>query len=234
MLPLSSPTRTARPEAAPPRLRLPADLRIQQILDAALAVFSERGFMAARMDDIAHGAGLSKGGLYAHFNSKDEVLNALLMRSLTPPDLSELRRQRPDTVRHLAEWVVDGAYTQLASAQAVNTLRLLVAETERVPHLVALWYENVIKPHTQMLAEILQEFAREHGCSSSVLLREPWLAMAPVLHPLLMRLTMGLEADVPLAHYRDQHITLICELLTPRAAAAPSPQTPAPADQTAS
>jgi len=58
--------------------------------------------------------------------------------------------------------------------------------------------------------------------------------MAPVLHPLLMRLTMGLEADVPLAHYRDQHITLICELLTPRAAAAPSPQTPAPADQTAS
>jgi len=163
MLPLSSPTRTARPEAAPPRLRLPADLRIQQILDAALAVFSERGFMAARMDDIAHGAGLSKGGLYAHFNSKDEVLNALLMRSLTPPDLSELRRQRPDTVRHLAEWVVDGAYTQLASAQAVNTLRLLVAETERVPH----WWRSGMRTSSSPTPRCWPKYCRNSPASTA-------------------------------------------------------------------
>lgn len=76
-LPQDPPDRQSRQDSQDPaatraRQRLPADVRNRQILDAALAVFSERGFEAARMDDIAARAGLSKGGLYAHFRSKDE------------------------------------------------------------------------------------------------------------------------------------------------------------------
>jgi AcrR family transcriptional regulator len=54
--------------------------RKQQILDAAIAVFARLGFRAARMDDVAEQAGLSKGALYLYYKSKDAIIAALLQR----------------------------------------------------------------------------------------------------------------------------------------------------------
>ncbi len=54
--------------------------RQNQILDAAMEVFTRLGFHKARMDDIAAEAGLSKGSLYWHFSSKEEIISAVLMR----------------------------------------------------------------------------------------------------------------------------------------------------------
>jgi AcrR family transcriptional regulator len=52
--------------------------RKQQILDAAINVFSRDGFHEARMDDIAQEAEMSKGALYWYFNSKDELISNIL------------------------------------------------------------------------------------------------------------------------------------------------------------
>jgi AcrR family transcriptional regulator len=54
--------------------------RRKQILDAAETVFTERGMDKARMDDIVHESGLSKGSLYWYFKSKDDIIQALLDR----------------------------------------------------------------------------------------------------------------------------------------------------------
>ena len=51
----------AAPAVVPLRQRRPPEVRVLQILDAALVECSERGFAAARMDDIARRCGLSKG-----------------------------------------------------------------------------------------------------------------------------------------------------------------------------
>jgi AcrR family transcriptional regulator len=48
------------------------------ILEAAEAVFAERGFHGARIQDIAEHARIAVGTLYNHFEHKDEVLVALL------------------------------------------------------------------------------------------------------------------------------------------------------------
>ena len=64
------------------------------ILEAAIGVFAQHGFDAATTDDIARAAGLSKGGLYWHFKSKDDILAAILMQlfdqELMEPDLRRL------------------------------------------------------------------------------------------------------------------------------------------------
>ena len=52
--------------------------RRKQIVDAALKVFSSKGFHQARMEDIALEADLSKGTLYWYFNSKEEIITSLL------------------------------------------------------------------------------------------------------------------------------------------------------------
>lgn len=54
------------------------ETRKQEILAAATAVFAQKGFAGASMDDIVQASGLSKGGLYWHFKSKDDLIAAIL------------------------------------------------------------------------------------------------------------------------------------------------------------
>ncbi|WP_433212217.1 TetR/AcrR family transcriptional regulator [Dactylosporangium sp. CS-047395] len=63
--------------------RLPRVVREQQMLDAAVKVFSRRGFHAASMDEIAEVAGISKPMVYAYLGTKDELFLACLQREAT-------------------------------------------------------------------------------------------------------------------------------------------------------
>jgi AcrR family transcriptional regulator len=70
----------APPKTPPPRKRLSAEDRRQAILDAALEVFSRRGYNGASIDDIATAAGISKALIYEHFPSKKDLHVSLLER----------------------------------------------------------------------------------------------------------------------------------------------------------
>jgi AcrR family transcriptional regulator len=50
----------------------------QRLLDAAADIFSQRGYHAATVDEIAEAAGFSKGAVYSNFASKEELFLALL------------------------------------------------------------------------------------------------------------------------------------------------------------
>jgi AcrR family transcriptional regulator len=58
------------------RRRESSEIRRAQILEAALRCFGEKGYHVATMDDLARASGLSKGSLYWHFRSKEEVFLA--------------------------------------------------------------------------------------------------------------------------------------------------------------
>ena len=54
------------------------DERAEQILAAARRCFLEKGYFATRMDEIARESGLSKGGIYFHFDSKKDIFRSLV------------------------------------------------------------------------------------------------------------------------------------------------------------
>ena len=56
----------------------PSEVRRAQILEAAMHVCADKGYHASRIDDIAAHAGLSKGAVYHHFASKQEVFLGLV------------------------------------------------------------------------------------------------------------------------------------------------------------
>ncbi|MEV5315205.1 MULTISPECIES: TetR/AcrR family transcriptional regulator [unclassified Streptomyces] len=60
--------------------RMPRAVREQQMLDAAVRIFGQRGYMAASMDDIAEVAGVSKPLVYLYLHSKDELFSACIRR----------------------------------------------------------------------------------------------------------------------------------------------------------
>jgi AcrR family transcriptional regulator len=79
----------APPEAAPPadgrsRRRLPPEVRREEILEGALAVFSELGFGRATLNDVADRAGVTKGAVYHYFDSKEQLFIALLRERILP------------------------------------------------------------------------------------------------------------------------------------------------------
>src|SRR5690349_18333379 len=70
---LAAPARQRRKEARP-----------QELLDAALALFVEKGFAATRSEEVAARAGVSKGTLYLYYPSKEELLKAVIHHNLSP------------------------------------------------------------------------------------------------------------------------------------------------------
>ena len=59
------------------------DARPLELLDAALELFVEKGFAAARAEEVAQRAGVSKGTLYLYYPSKEELFKAVIVRNLS-------------------------------------------------------------------------------------------------------------------------------------------------------
>ncbi|MFJ8085088.1 TetR/AcrR family transcriptional regulator [Streptomyces sp. NPDC096205] len=78
--------------------RMPRAVREQQMLDAAVRIFGQRGYMAASMDDIAELAGVSKPLVYLYLNSKDDLFSAVIRReaaALTEAVRAAVRLEEP-------------------------------------------------------------------------------------------------------------------------------------------
>ncbi|XDD51869.1 TetR/AcrR family transcriptional regulator [Leptospira sp. WS92.C1] len=58
--------------------KLPEDVRRESILSAAMRCFFSKGFEKTSVQDIADTAGLTKGGIYFHFESKEEIRDTLI------------------------------------------------------------------------------------------------------------------------------------------------------------
>jgi AcrR family transcriptional regulator len=95
----------------------------RQVLDAALQLFSHRGYRATTMRDIADEAGVSTGNVYHHFPDKETIFRTLLdefwkitetkrypyTRALLagrfPDDVEELGRAARESVREFRQYI---------------------------------------------------------------------------------------------------------------------------------
>lgn len=72
---------TPKPADAPQRTRLPRAEREAQMLSVAARLFSTQGFEATSMDEIAQACGVTKPMLYAYFDSKQGLYQAMILRA---------------------------------------------------------------------------------------------------------------------------------------------------------
>ncbi len=84
--------------SCPPMTREPATDSRQEILRTAARLFQEQGYDATSMSDVAGALKLSKGGLYHHFQSKDEILFHLMDHAM-----NITQEQVIDRVREIAD-----------------------------------------------------------------------------------------------------------------------------------
>jgi AcrR family transcriptional regulator len=111
------------PRDRPDRRRLKGEASRERILDAAVQLFSERGYAGTGVQDIARAAGIEKAALYWHFGSKAGLLAAVL------------DRMDAEFVDRIVKRVAEGAGPDERLDRFVNGLKRLAAESG---HLVRL------------------------------------------------------------------------------------------------
>jgi len=118
----------------------------QQILDASLRLFSERGFARTTVRDIARQAGITDAAIYYHFESKQELLEALVEERGFLNSLQNLARLQADApLKETLHWTARGAINIMD--QNRDFLRLIIMEglggdeaaLEQYGRLLGLW-----------------------------------------------------------------------------------------------
>lgn len=129
-----------------PRWRRRAEARPEEILDAALAEFTARGFEAARMEDIAKRAGLSKAAIYLYFPSKMAVLEALIEAKVGPlaQQAQTLATMGADNPLMALRMLATAAAHRLADPNVLAVPRLVIGISGRFPQIATYYREHVV------------------------------------------------------------------------------------------
>ena len=128
--------------------------RKQQILDAALAVFSKEGFAQATNADIARTAGLAEGTIYNYFQSKRDVLVSLISSYILTESLRSLSEHPPEPdALSLSSLIEDRLGIGFGN---VDGLMLLMTEMQRDPELRQQYAEQALRPALKLMKTYLQ------------------------------------------------------------------------------
>ncbi|MEM1019412.1 MAG: TetR/AcrR family transcriptional regulator [Pseudomonadota bacterium] len=140
------------------------DDRPDEILDAATRVFAHMGFTAARMDDVAAQAGLSKGALYLYFKSKDALLDAIVTRfsDTVAAQLMDtlVQRARTDPVAAI-EFLLEQGIAVATDPETTLVPRLVMSEAPRSPEIAALYRTKLLDTFEEAMAFVLNEGVRQ-------------------------------------------------------------------------
>jgi AcrR family transcriptional regulator len=142
---------------AEPRWRRLPEERPKQILDAALEVFAERGLAAARLEDIAKRAGLSKGTIYLYFPNKEELFREVIRQTVIAfiERAEELVGAIADPMQALLAWM-EGYWAWLRSPVFPAMHRLVNSELHSFPDVAAFYVTEVIERAHRLVCEMLE------------------------------------------------------------------------------
>ncbi|HQZ11729.1 MAG TPA: TetR/AcrR family transcriptional regulator [Devosia sp.] len=171
-----------------PKFRRRAEARPDEVLDAALDLFMEKGFAATRVEDIAKRAGLSKGAVYLYFPSKEKILEGLVHRALVPVAESALAYATgyDGDPRLVITMMMKLIATRLSDPKVNAIPALIVREVRTFPELAEMYRREVLD-RVLPVAEGLIRRGVEQGYFRPV---DPELTIRSIVGPILLHIAM--------------------------------------------
>lgn len=139
------------------RRRLPPEERRDELLDAALAAFSELGYDRATLNDVADRLGVTKGCLYHYFDSKEELLLELVRgRMLRHAVADEEWVEAADGSTHeILRQLIGRTWERLQEPGQIELVALMVEVLPKVPEVGRLLFDNLCVPKRRVLRRAL-------------------------------------------------------------------------------
>lgn len=122
------------------------DARPAEILAAALDLFTERGFSATRLEDVASRAGLSKASIYLYFKNKTSLLTALV-QAMVGPNIalaSAIIGEHRGPVAPLLRQLLAVLSGRMTATRLPDLIKLVISESRAHPEIGRFYLENVI------------------------------------------------------------------------------------------
>lgn len=155
-----------------------------ELLAAALDIFSERGFAATRIDDIAVRAGVSKGTVFLYYENKQALFRTVVEAAVLPHlDAGEaLLAQSSRAPAALMQAMLEECWSVLGEPRLAGIPKLVMAEAGNFPEVATWYYERVVLRSRAIFAEIF----RRGVASGDFLPGDPvalcHLALAPLFY----------------------------------------------------
>jgi AcrR family transcriptional regulator len=172
---------------APRFHRRPAD-RPEELLTAALEVFGSRGFRATTLEEVAARAGVSKGTVYLYFESKDDLLRAVVEKKVVAllESAEEVARSHSGTATELLITVVHRMWDAMSHPEMISLSRLVQAELTHFPGMRRFFFDRVIQRHRRLLRGIAAR-----GVARREFRRSALIAVPRMVPPLVMQLNQN-------------------------------------------
>lgn len=144
----------------------------ERILEVSLELFAQSGYLGTSMSDIAKQLGITKGALYKHYRSKQEILDRIVER-MNEMDYAraaeyEMPETEPDGFAEAYLHTPVGKIRAYSEAQfdhwtkepfAANFRRMLTLEQYREPKLAQLYQDYLAGGPLQYMAAIFRRLA---------------------------------------------------------------------------
>jgi AcrR family transcriptional regulator len=167
--------------------------RPAEILDAAVAEFAEKGFAAARMDDIARRAGVTKGTIYLYFRSKEDVFKTLArdLIGATIAESAESAREFEGPSSDLIRMVLGVIGSLVATSDRVVLPKIIIAEAGNFPELARFYRTEMIDKGMALLSGIVERGIERGEFRKLPATHVARLCIAPILFIILWRTTFA-------------------------------------------
>ena len=214
-----------KPDAKPkPKFRRRAADRPDEVLDAAVHLFMERGFAATRVDDIAAAAGISKGAVYQYFPTKQAIFEALVRRAVGPlvDEAATAAASRTDDPAKVIAGLVQAIAARLKDPTRAAIPLLVIAEAASFPELAEFYRKEVIARAVTSFSALFEEGV---ACGQLRPVHNA-VAMRCVMGPIIANIIMGrifgigLPPGVSEADFVTQHLDIVMNGLKVRKVAA--------------
>ena len=180
------------------------------ILAAALEEFVARGFVAARLDDVARRARIAKGTIYLYFRDKESLFQELVRTMLSPlVGTIEAAPLRDVPIRSVAEMIVEVFIKEIYGTRRKDVIRLIISEGPRFPKLAEIYYREVIARVVPVIRGRLALAVERGELSRDALARFPQLLVAPALLAVIWNGLFGRFAPLEVRELMRAHLDLL-------------------------
>lgn len=202
-----------------PRWQRRAEDRPREICAAALQVFAEKGFAAAKLDEIAKRAGVSKGTLYLYFKDKEQLFRAVI-RDTVVPNVENMRADLIQTGIPFDQLIrfFFAQFAMIASHVPIGAVaKMVVSESRNFPELAKVWHDEVVSKALGTVTALIEMAQAKGEVREGDARLHAFTLLGPMLMGLLYRETLEPVGGEPLdfAALTRQHAeTVLAGLLT--------------------
>lgn len=134
-----------------------AEARPGALTEAAFRLFSERGYAATRLDDVAAACGVSKGTVYLYFESKAHLFEAMARENVAPrlDALTAMVDAHEGSSEELLREVI-GVFGKTLDSPLPVMAKLVIAESNNFPELAKLWNEVALSRLLKLMARVVE------------------------------------------------------------------------------